>query len=98
MTLANTPQSFFGMNFFDLDQTNHRIVGTSMIWIFVVAALSLTAVTFLFYHGLLHRDGSFFRRIVPKGNIAQDWNLSAIKRQLTFNRGADIELQDSKGG
>lgn len=45
-------QTFFGMNFFAMDDINSRIVGTSMIWIYVVVAVSLTALTFIFYIGL----------------------------------------------
>ncbi|KAJ6105478.1 Mg2+ transporter protein CorA-like/Zinc transport protein ZntB [Penicillium capsulatum] len=88
--------TFFGMNFFDLDQVNNRIVGTSMIWIFVVSSIILTAVTFLFYYGLLYRDGSFSRNLVPKVQIPQDWTFQTLKRQLTFTGGTETELEESR--
>lgn len=87
-------QTFFGMNFFAMDQQNSRIVGTSMVWIFVVCSTILTAATFLFYYWLLHRDGTVFRRLVPKVNIAPEWNLQALKRQLTDRIRTGAEMQE----
>jgi hypothetical protein len=84
------------MNFFAMDQNNSRIVGTSMIWIFVISSATLTALTFLFYYWLLQRDGIVFRRLAPKVRIAPDWNLKYLTRRLTSSgTNADIELQNS---
>ena len=80
------------MNFFGMEQDNSRIVGTSMIWIFVVSSTVLTAITFLFYYWLLQRDGAVFRRLAPKIRITQDWNLKLLTRRLTstgMNAGAE---------
>lgn len=49
------------MNFFDLDDDNNRIVSTSMIWIYIVASVILTAATFIIYHVLLE-GGPFGKR------------------------------------
>ncbi|KAK2036503.1 hypothetical protein LZ31DRAFT_536314 [Colletotrichum somersetense] len=60
LTLLYLPPSFvatfFGMNFFDLDQGTDRIVGTSMIWIYVLCSVVLTACTIGVYHVLLDRS------------------------------------------
>ncbi|KAI3526961.1 hypothetical protein CSPX01_17350 [Colletotrichum filicis] len=60
LTLLYLPASFmatfFGMNFFDFDEKGRRILGTSMIWIYVLCSAALTAVTFLFYRMLVDRQ------------------------------------------
>lgn len=73
------------MNFFAMDQANSRIVGTRMIWIFIISAAAMTAFTFLFYYWLLHRDGFVFRRLVPKVRLVPDWNIQASKWQQMVN-------------
>ncbi|KAJ6441395.1 corA-like mg2+ transporter protein domain-containing protein [Purpureocillium lavendulum] len=49
LTLIYAPASFaatfFGMNFFAMDQPNSRLIGTSMIWIYLVATAVITAIT-----------------------------------------------------
>ncbi|KAF5537496.1 zinc transport [Fusarium napiforme] len=69
LTLLYLPASFaatfFGMNFFDLDDSGDHIVMTSMIWIYFLSSAGLTIGTFLLYHVLL--DKTLIRRIV--GNI-----------------------------
>ncbi|KAJ5370258.1 Mg2+ transporter protein CorA-like/Zinc transport protein ZntB [Penicillium cataractarum] len=94
LTLLYLPASFlgtfFGMNFFAMDQAENRIVGTPMVWIYVVASAVLTAFTFLFYYWLLHRDGSVFRKLVPK---VPEWNIQALRRQWTNRMKGDVELQ-----
>ncbi|KAF4903413.1 hypothetical protein CGCVW01_v013140 [Colletotrichum viniferum] len=88
LTLLYLPPSFiatfFGMNFFDLDDENNRIVSTSMIWIYVVASVILTAATFIIYHMLLE-GGPFGKRkmVLPK---AGEWNQLKIwvRKRSTF--------------
>ncbi|KAH0439447.1 hypothetical protein CcaCcLH18_02924 [Colletotrichum camelliae] len=88
LTLLYLPPSFiatfFGMNFFDLDDENNRIVSTSMIWIYIVASVILTAATFIIYHMLLE-GGPFGKRkmVLPK---AGEWNQLKIwvRKRSTF--------------
>lgn len=72
------------MNFFDLDDENNRIVSTSMIWIYVVASVILTAATCIIYHMLLE-GGPFGKRkmVLPK---AGEWNQLRIwvRKRSTF--------------
>lgn len=70
------------MNFFDLDQESDRIVGTPMIWIYVVSAFLLTLVTFLVYYWVLHHDNVVVNRMSPKVNVG-DWRTLA-RRALTM--------------
>lgn len=66
LTLLYLPPSFiatfFGMNFFDLDTDTGRIVGSSMIWIFILSSCILTVVTFIVYRLLL--GGNMHARII----------------------------------
>lgn len=78
------------MNFFDLDQEKNRIVGSPTIWIFIVASTVLTAITFLFYYWLLHRDGTVFRKLMPK---VPDLKIQTLRRQWTNLTQGDVELQ-----
>ncbi|KLO82180.1 Uncharacterized protein LW93_9363 [Fusarium fujikuroi] len=59
LTLLYLPASFvatfFGMNFFDLDDNGHQIVMTSMIWIYFLSSAALTIGTFILYHVLLDK-------------------------------------------
>lgn len=81
------------MNFFAIGQDNDGIVGTPAIWIFIVSAAALTAVTFLFYYWLLQRDGTVFRRLAPKVRITPDWHIRDLTRRLTGGaRGAESGL------
>jgi len=85
------------MNFFDYDAEGNAIVGTSMVWIYVVSSVMLTAVTFLFYYLLLHQDSGVFRALAPKVRAGPDWALKNLTRRLTSNaKDAAIELQSSK--
>ncbi len=80
-----------------MDQDNSRIVGTPMIWIFVVSSAGLTILTFLFYYWLLQRDGVVFRRLAPKVHMAPDWNLKELTRRLTSSgKNLGTELQSPK--
>ncbi|KAJ5839581.1 Mg2+ transporter protein CorA-like/Zinc transport protein ZntB [Penicillium rubens] len=94
LTLLYLPSSFvgtiFGMNFFDLDQANNRIVGTPMIWIFFASSIALTAGTFLLYYWLLRRDGETLRGIAPS---SQTWSIGGLRRRFTAGSNASIELQ-----
>ena len=78
------------MNFFAMDQANNRIVGTPMVWIYVVASTALTALTFLVYYLLLHRDRLVFRKIKPK---VPEWNIQNLRRKWTNLTRGDVELQ-----
>ena len=85
-----TVQTFFGMNFFDYENDSQRMVGTTMVWIFVVAAVVLTGVTFGFYYGLLHKqDSPIFRRLAPKARLAADWHIPirSLKNHLGHRPG-----------
>ncbi|KAJ5685591.1 hypothetical protein N7455_010722 [Penicillium solitum] len=97
LTLVYLPSSFlatiFGMNFFDMDQTNNRIVGTPMIWIFFVSSISLTAITFLLYYWLLNRDSTAFRGLAPKIRSSPTWTIEGMRRRFTGGSNASIELQ-----
>ena len=79
------------MNFFDLDQNAQRIVGTPMIWIYVVSSVMLTVVTFSVYYWVLHHDSPVVNRMQPKIHVA-DWRAMA-QRTLTF-RGDSIKLEN----
>jgi len=75
------------MNFFDMDAANNRIVGTTMVWIFFVVSLGLTAVTMGFYHWLVHeQDSAIFRHLVPKVLITADWRPAISKWNLRKHR------------
>ncbi|KGO36019.1 Mg2+ transporter protein, CorA-like/Zinc transport protein ZntB [Penicillium expansum] len=99
LSLVYLPSSFlatiFGMNFFDMDEANNRIVGTPMIWIFFVSAAALTAVTFLLYYWLLRRDSATLRALAPKIQRSQTWTIEGVRRRFTGGGGANpsIELQ-----
>ncbi|KAI1375789.1 hypothetical protein F4677DRAFT_445949 [Hypoxylon crocopeplum] len=86
LTLLYLPASFvatfFGMNFFDLDQETQRIISTPMIWIYVITSVILTAATFSIYYWVLHHDGTVIRRMQPKIHVA-DWRAMA-RRTLSW--------------
>ncbi|KAI1470127.1 uncharacterized protein F4812DRAFT_315404 [Daldinia caldariorum] len=86
LTLLYLPASFvatfFGMNFFDLDSNSKRIVGTPMVWIYIVCSILLTVVTFLAYYWVLHHDDVVVHRMSPKVNVG-DWRALA-RRALTM--------------
>jgi len=90
LTLVYLPASFlagfFGTNFFALDTESYRLVGSSMIWIYVAASVVLTTVTFIFYYWLLQRDDGLFRHLVPKVRLAGD--LKSLVRRFTRNHTA----------
>ncbi|KAK1622206.1 hypothetical protein BDP81DRAFT_335112 [Colletotrichum phormii] len=75
LTLLYLPPSFiatfFGMNFFDLDTDTGRIVGSSMVWIFVLCSGILTAITFMVYRLLL--SGDVMARISGKTKRIHVW-------------------------
>ncbi|KAI1766161.1 hypothetical protein GGR53DRAFT_235139 [Hypoxylon sp. FL1150] len=86
LTLLYLPASFvatfFGMNFFDLDQESQRIVGTPMIWIYIVSSVVLTLATFSVYYWVLHHDDAVVSRMSPKVRVG-DWKILA-QRALTM--------------
>ncbi|KAJ5165155.1 Mg2+ transporter protein CorA-like/Zinc transport protein ZntB [Penicillium coprophilum] len=97
LTLVYLPSSFlatiFGMNFFDMDQENNRIVGTPMIWIFFISSIALTAITFLLYYWLLRRNGPAFRGLAPNIRSRQTWTIEEVRRRFTGGSNSSIELQ-----
>jgi hypothetical protein len=89
------------MNFFNMDIETNSIVGTPMIWIYVVSAMVFTGVTFAFYYWLLQeQDSAIFRRLAPKARIAADWKapLQGLRQRIASRSGQPpppgIELQD----
>jgi len=76
---ASFVASFFGMNFFDYDNDSGDLVGSSMIWVFVLATLGLTAMTFLSYYWLLKHDGRIFSKLAPRVHL-RDWK--QLKRRF----------------
>lgn len=89
---ASFVASFFGMNFFDYDNDSGDLVGSPMIWIFVLATLGLTAMTFLSYYWLLKHDGRIFSKLAPSVHT-RDWK--QLKRRFTF-RGDPQVADDEK--
>ncbi|KAI2601966.1 hypothetical protein GGR54DRAFT_634369 [Hypoxylon sp. NC1633] len=86
LTLLYLPASFvatfFGMNFFDLDQETQRIVSTPTIWIYAVSSIILTVVTFSVYYWVLHCDGTVVSKMQPKIYVG-DWK-GLTRRALTM--------------
>ncbi|UNI16540.1 hypothetical protein JDV02_002967 [Purpureocillium takamizusanense] len=95
LTLIYAPASFaatfFGMNFFAMDQPSSRIICTSMIWIYLVATLVITGLTVIFYYWLIQHDGVLFWRLAPKVKVNADWR--ALARRLT-KLDQNVELRD----
>jgi len=79
-------QTFFGMNFFELDKEQDQIVSTSMIWVFALCSILLTAGTFLLYHLLL--DGTLLRQL---GNTI--FNVGKIRFWRAKPKNTDHELE-----
>ncbi|KAK8089254.1 hypothetical protein PG997_004215 [Apiospora hydei] len=101
LTLLYLPSSFvasiFGMNFFDYDGETGRLVGTSMVWIYVVSSALLTSITMLFYYWLLKRDGALFESLAPKVRVTADWvqtPFASMTRRLTNRGNVGIELKE----
>lgn len=80
--------SFFGMNFFAMDQQDDIIVATPMIWIFVVSAILLTVATFTMYNWLCSHE-AFFRTMAPKKWMTHDLNIRSLTRRLTEKKMTD---------
>lgn len=57
------------MNFFAMDEEHSRIVGTPMVWIFIISTIFLTLLTFVFYYWLMQHDGIPFPRLAPKVSL-----------------------------
>lgn len=90
LTLLYLPSSwlatFFGMNFFVMNQDSHRLVGSPMIWIYALSAAVLTAGTMLFYYVLIQYEGQFFSGLSPKPQLGAPekiTRLEGLKRMLT---------------
>lgn len=78
------------MNFFDLNTDADgfsRIISTSMVWIYVVSAIGLTAITFVSYAWLLRNDSPVLRTMAPKVKL-EGWR--GLARRFT--------TKSSKGG
>ncbi|WXC53735.1 hypothetical protein QX201_013377 [Fusarium graminearum] len=84
LTLLYLPPSFvatfFGMNFFDLDESADRIVATPMIWIYVLCSAVLTLGTFVFYQILL--DRTVFGQLAAKAFTFKTFIKSKTKKTL----------------
>ncbi|UZP46393.1 hypothetical protein NXS19_014205 [Fusarium pseudograminearum] len=84
LTLLYLPPSFvatfFGMNFFDLDESADRIVTTPMIWIYVLCSAALTVGTFVLYHILL--DRTVFGQLAAKALTFKTFVKSKTKKNL----------------
>ncbi|KAF0641053.1 hypothetical protein FPSE5266_06818 [Fusarium pseudograminearum] len=84
LTLLYLPPSFvatfFGMNFFDLDESADRIVATPMIWIYVLCSAALTVGTFVMYHILL--DRTVFGQLTAKALTFKTFVKSKTKKTL----------------
>ncbi|SCO43017.1 uncharacterized protein FFMR_07173 [Fusarium fujikuroi] len=89
LTLLYLPASFvatfFGMNFFDLDDNGDQILMTSMIWIYFLSSAGLTISTFLLYHVLL--DKTLLGRI--GGNVPI---VKILMRGRSRKESSDMEL------
>lgn len=89
LTLLYLPASFvatfFGMNFFDLDDNGDQILMTSMIWIYFLSSAGLTISTFLLYHVLL--DKTLLGRI--GGNVPI---VKIFMRGRSRKESSDMEL------
>ncbi|KAF4585777.1 Mg2+ transporter protein, CorA-like/Zinc transport protein ZntB [Ophiocordyceps camponoti-floridani] len=96
LTLVYAPASFvasfFGMNFFAMDQLNSRIVATPMIWIYIVAIAAFTAATVAFYYWLVKHDDVLFRRLAPKVG-GPGWR-SLARRLTRQSAGLEMEMQN----
>ncbi|EYB26801.1 hypothetical protein FG05_09151 [Fusarium graminearum] len=84
LTLLYLPPSFvatfFGMNFFDLDESADRIVATPVIWIYFLCSAVLTLGTFVFYHILL--DRTVFGQLAAKAFTFKTFIKSKTKKTL----------------
>lgn len=70
------------MNFFNMDEEAGRIIGSSMIWIYVVSTVILSSLTMAFYYKLVHHhDESLLRRLIPKAESGRDW--TSLTRRFT---------------
>jgi hypothetical protein len=86
-------QSFFGMNFFGLDQDNNRMVGTSMIWIFILSTILLTTITVFIYYWRVQREAK--RKLIPRMRIG--WSWKSITHGLEMRRlNVDMRQKDSQ--
>lgn len=80
------------MNFFDLNEEDHRIVASSMIWIYIVASILLTGATFVLYYFLLQRDGKLFAQLEPTAKMPLRLPITFLSRRLTGRKQDDTEL------
>ncbi|TDZ34983.1 hypothetical protein C8035_v010170 [Colletotrichum spinosum] len=99
LTLLYLPPSFvatfFGMNFFDLDNENNRIISTPMIWIYIVCSILLTAATFFIYHMLL--DGGPLGKRKLNLSSLKDWREMRlwVRRRSTFAEKQPLSVSDA---
>ncbi|EWG54138.1 hypothetical protein FVEG_17252 [Fusarium verticillioides 7600] len=82
---ASFAATFFGMNFFDLDDSGDQIVMTSMIWIYFVSSAGLTIGTLLLYHVLLNK--TLIRHLVGNVPIVKTLMLGRSRKESS-----DMEL------
>lgn len=82
------------MNFFDLDDKTHRIVASSMIWIYIVSSLALTGATFVLYYFLLQRDGRLSKGLEPTVEMPRrtsEW--STLKKRFTGRHAGEYKME-----
>ncbi|TQV95757.1 corA-like mg2+ transporter protein domain-containing protein [Cordyceps javanica] len=98
LTLIYAPASFvatfFGMNFFAMDQPNSQIVCTAMIWIYIVTTFVFTIVTVIFYYWLLRHDGVLFGRLAPKVPANADWK-GFVRRLTKLDNSVEMQAYHS---
>ncbi|KAJ3495582.1 hypothetical protein NLG97_g3290 [Lecanicillium saksenae] len=98
LTLIYAPASFvatfFGMNFFAMDQPNSQIVCTAMIWIYIVTTLVFTIVTVIFYYWLLRHDGVLFGRLAPMVPVNRDWK-GFVRRFTKLDNSIEMQPYNS---
>ncbi|KAK8124552.1 uncharacterized protein PG998_000311 [Apiospora kogelbergensis] len=88
LTLLYLPSSFVA---------TQSLVGTSMVWIYVVASVVLTSITMMFYYWLLKRDGALFKSLAPRVRVTADWvqtPFASMTRRLTSRGNAGVELKE----
>ncbi|CEJ81247.1 hypothetical protein VHEMI01387 [[Torrubiella] hemipterigena] len=79
---ASFVATFFGMNFFAMDQENSRIVCTSMVWIYILSTGLLTGITVMLYFWLIQND----KVLSWKGRLELRAKGKWLARKMTLNR------------
>jgi hypothetical protein len=75
-------KTLFGMNFFAMNETTHRLIGSSMIWIYFLSSFGLTSVTVWLYYWLTWRNARQ-SKLGPKVDESQI-KLAILARRNTY--------------